>query len=146
MQSVLVFTRTKIGADQVASTLSRAQYRVGTIHSNRSQHERMEALAAFRKGTTQILVATDIAARGLDISDISHVVNFDLPINAEDYVHRIGRTGRADATGEARSLVSIEEMPYVAAIERLIGQPVPRVTYPGFLGATLAATDPTKSA
>lgn len=132
MPCVLVFTRTRQRADMVAAELKRAHYTVKCIHSDFSQAERIAALEAFRERKVQILVATDIAARGLDIDDISHVINYDLPQSVEDYVHRVGRTGRAQATGEAASLVSLEEMHMLAAIEAEIGKPVPRMAYPGF--------------
>ncbi len=132
MPSVLVFARTRHRADMVAAELARAGYTVKCIHSDFSQPERIAALEAFRARKVQILVATDIAARGLDIEDISHVINYDLPQSVEDYIHRVGRTGRAEATGEAASLVSLEELHQLAAIEAEIGRSVPRLFYPGF--------------
>src|SRR5262249_28731140 len=101
LDSVLVFTRTKHGADRVARKLESLGIRTGTLHSNRSQNQRLRALNDFKAGALRVLVATDIAARGIDVDGISHVVNYDFPMHAEDYVHRIGRTGRAQAVGDA---------------------------------------------
>ena len=115
----LVFTRTKHGADTVTRHLMRASIRAAAIHGNKSQNNRERALNAFKKGSSQLLVATDIASRGLDIDDISHVINFDLPREPESYVHRIGRTGRAGAAGTAISFCSLDERPILKAIERL---------------------------
>jgi len=120
IKNALVFTRTKHGADRVARQLSRAHVRVEAIHGDKSQNARERALADFKRGATRVLVATDIAARGLDIVDLSHVINFDLPNEPEAYVHRIGRTGRAGATGIALSFCGIEERPLLADIEGLI--------------------------
>jgi ATP-dependent RNA helicase RhlE len=120
IRNALVFTRTKHGADRVARQLARARVRAEAIHGDKSQNARERALADFKRGATRVLVATDIAARGLDIVDLSHVVNFDLPNEPEAYVHRIGRTGRAGASGIALSFCGIEERPLLAAIERLI--------------------------
>jgi ATP-dependent RNA helicase RhlE len=117
------------------------------IHGNKSQPARTKALAGFKAGTVRVLVATDIAARGLDIEELPHVVNFDLPHVAEDYVHRIGRTGRAGSTGEAISLVSHEEQPLLAAIEKLIGRRIDRQPVPGFeQGPALAQQSPSATA
>ncbi|MCC7485901.1 MAG: DEAD/DEAH box helicase [Burkholderiales bacterium] len=121
-RQVLVFTRTKHGANRLAQQLLRDGIEADAIHGNKSQGARTRALQRFKDGELRVLVATDIAARGLDIEELPHVVNYDLPHVAEDYVHRIGRTGRAGATGEAVSLVSAEERPLLAAIERLIGR------------------------
>jgi ATP-dependent RNA helicase RhlE len=120
IKNALVFTRTKHGADRVERSLHRAGLRVEAIHGDRSQNQRERALFGFKKGTTRVLVATDIAARGLDINDLSHVVNYDLPNEPESYVHRIGRTGRAGATGIAIAFCAIEERPFLADIERLM--------------------------
>jgi ATP-dependent RNA helicase RhlE len=120
IKNALVFTRTKHGADRVARQLSRAHVRVETIHGDKSQNARERALADFKQGVTRVLVATDIAARGLDIVDLSHVINFDLPNEPEAYVHRIGRTGRAGASGIALSFCGIEERHLLADIEGLI--------------------------
>jgi len=129
---VLVFTRTKHGANRLADYLVKHGVTALAIHGNKSQNARTRALADFKRGTLQALVATDIAARGLDIEQLPHVVNFDLPNVPEDYVHRIGRTGRAGATGEAISLVSRDEEVLLRDIERLIRRPVPRIGVPGF--------------
>src|SRR5271167_1417662 len=125
--SVLVFCRTKHGADRVAHTLKRNNHAVAVLHSNRTQREREQALQGFREGRYEVLVATDIAARGLDIADVSHVVNYDVPQHPEDYIHRIGRTGRAAATGDAFTIMVAEDAPHVFAIERFISQKIPRV-------------------
>ncbi len=132
MNQVLVFTRTKRRADQLAHKLEREGIRVAALHSDKSQGARRQALSAFRRGSIQVLVATDIAARGLDVKGISHVVNYEFPETAEDYVHRIGRTARAEATGDAISLMSADERGKLQDIEQLIGQRIPRETVPGF--------------
>lgn len=126
IQQALVFTRTKHGADRLAKQLQRDGISAVPIHGNRSQSQRTRALADFKAGTARILVATDIAARGLDIDQLPHVINFELPNVPEDYVHRIGRTGRAGSTGEAISLVSAEEQGYLADIEKLIKKRIAR--------------------
>jgi len=125
IKNALVFTRTKHGADAVTRQLERYQVRAEAIHGNKSQNAREKALASFKRGATRVLVATDIAARGLDIVDLSHVVNFDLPNEPESYVHRIGRTGRAGASGIALSFCSFDERPFLADIERLIRKHLP---------------------
>jgi len=125
-ESVIVFCRTKMGADRVAASLTHLPHPVGVMHSDRSQGERNEALAGFRSGKYPVLVATDIAARGLDIAGVTHVINYDVPQHPEDYVHRIGRTGRAAQEGDALTLFVAEELPHVEAIERLIQQKLPR--------------------
>src|ERR1039457_3682561 len=130
--SVLVFCRTKHGADRVANTLKRANHAVAVLHSNRTQREREQALQGFRDGKYEVLVATDIAARGLDIADVSHVINYDVPQHPEDYIHRIGRTGRAEAKGDAYTLMVAEDIRHVNAIERFISQKIPRVKLEGF--------------
>ncbi|MBB3047751.1 ATP-dependent RNA helicase RhlE [Litorivivens lipolytica] len=129
---VLVFSRTKHGANRLAKKLDSAGIRSAAIHGNKSQAARLRALDEFKRGNVQVLVATDIAARGLDISQLPHVVNFDLPNVAEDYVHRIGRTGRAGAEGEAVSLVSADEIKQLQQIEQLIGKSLPREYVDGF--------------
>jgi len=129
---VLVFTRTKHGANRLAEQLSKDGVPALAIHGNKSQNARTRALSEFKSGALQALVATDIAARGLDIAELPHVVNFDLPNVAEDYVHRIGRTGRAGAEGEAVSLVSADESGLLRDIERLLGRELRRETVPGF--------------
>ncbi len=129
---VLVFTRTKHGADRLVKQLAEDRIKALAIHGNKSQGARTRALAEFKDGGLQVLVATDIAARGLDINDLPHVVNFELPNVPEDYVHRIGRTGRAGADGGASSLVCIDEHKLLADIERLIKQPLPQEVVAGF--------------
>jgi ATP-dependent RNA helicase RhlE len=131
-QQVLVFSRTKHGANRIAKQLEAKGHSAAAIHGNKSQGARTKALAGFKSGEIKVLVATDIAARGLDIEQLPQVVNFDLPNVAEDYVHRIGRTGRAGATGEAISLVSNDEMQQLQDIERLIKMLIPRKEIPGF--------------
>ena len=127
VKNALVFTRTKHGADGVTKQLARHNVRAEAIHGNKSQNAREKALGHFKRGLTRVLVATDIAARGLDIVDLSHVINFDLPNEPESYVHRIGRTGRAGASGVALSFCSFEERPFLAGIERLIRKHLPVV-------------------
>ena len=130
--SVIVFCRTKHGADRVASLLKRDNHAVAVLHSNRTQREREQALEGFRQGKFEVLVATDSAARGLDIANVSHVVNFDVPQHPEDYVHRIGRTGRAENTGDAFTLMIAEDAMHVFSIERYISQQIPREKLEGF--------------
>ncbi len=130
--SVICFTRTKHRANRLADFLKRHNISCVPIHGNRSQAQRTAALAGFKSGQFRLLVATDIAARGIDISDVSHVINFDCPHLADDYIHRVGRTGRASATGDAFTLVSPEEESNVRVIERAIGKRLPRVTLPEF--------------
>jgi ATP-dependent RNA helicase RhlE len=129
---VLVFTRTKHGANRLAEQLSQDNIPALAIHGNKSQSARTRALAEFKSGKLQVLVATDIAARGIDISELPHVVNYELPNVPEDYVHRIGRTGRAGADGEAISLVCVDELDYLKSIERLIKRQIPKEVIPGF--------------
>ena len=129
---VLVFTRTKHGANKLVEQLGADGIKAMAIHGNKSQSARTRALAEFKDGTLQVLVATDIAARGIDIDQLPHVVNYDLPNVPEDYVHRIGRTGRAGATGEAVSLVCVDEHDMLKDIEKLIKQTLPREVIPGF--------------
>jgi ATP-dependent RNA helicase RhlE len=131
-ESVLVFCRTKHGADRVAHLLKRNNHAVAVLHSNRTQREREQALRGFRDGRFEVLVATDIAARGLDISVVSHVINYDVPQHPEDYIHRIGRTGRMEATGDAFTLMVAEDIRHVNAIERFISQKIPRVKLENF--------------
>ena len=132
MTSALVFTRTKHLADRLRQKLRDKGFRVSVMHGGRSQNQRVQALESFREGHSQVLVATDIAARGIDIQDISHVINFDIPATPEDYVHRIGRTGRVDATGDAFSLMDRSEEGMIKNIERVLKQSLPRVTLPNF--------------
>ena len=129
---VLVFTRTKHGANKLAEYLNKEGITSLAIHGNKSQSARTHALAEFKTGDLQVLVATDIAARGIDIIDLPHVVNFELPHVAEDYVHRIGRTGRAGATGDAVSLVCVDELKLLTAIERLIKRDIPSEIISGY--------------
>ena len=131
-QQVLVFTRTKHGANKLVEQLGKDSIGAMAIHGNKSQSARTKALAEFKDGSLQVLVATDIAARGIDIDQLPHVVNYDLPNIPEDYVHRIGRTGRAGATGEAVSLVCVDEHQMLKDIEKLIKQTLPRAVIPGF--------------
>jgi ATP-dependent RNA helicase RhlE len=131
-RSVLAFTRTKHRANRLAEFLSRHGIRVERIHGNRSQTQRTQALAGFKDGRYQVLVATDIAARGIDIEALSHVVNFDVPALPEEYIHRVGRTARMQARGDALTLVAPNEEADLRAIERAIGTRLPRLTVPGF--------------
>src|SRR5215813_12077405 len=130
--SVIVFCRTKHGADRIAHLLKRNNHAVAVLHSNRTQREREQALRGFRDGRYEVLVATDIAARGLDIADVSHVINYDVPQHPEDYIHRIGRTGRMEATGDAFTLMVAEDGRHVQSIERFIGQKIPRIKLDNF--------------
>jgi ATP-dependent RNA helicase RhlE len=139
---VLVFTRTKHGANRLAEQLTKDGISALAIHGNKSQSARTRALAEFKDGTLQVLVATDIAARGIDIDQLPHVVNFDLPNVPEDYVHRIGRTGRAGATGEAVSLVCVDELQLLKDIEKLIKRPVPQEVIAGFEPDPTAKPEP----
>ena len=129
---VLVFCRTKNGADGVARRLQQQGHAVALLHSNRTQRERESALNGFRDGRYEVMVATDIAARGIDVEQISHVINYDVPHHPEDYVHRIGRTGRAQSVGDAFTIMTGEDVRDVAAIEHFIGQKIPRVKLEGF--------------
>jgi ATP-dependent RNA helicase RhlE len=130
--TVLVFTRTKRGADRIARRLESGGIKTGTIHSNRSQNQRLRALKDFKSGAVRVLVATDIAARGIDVDGISHVVNYDFPMHPEDYVHRIGRTGRAHAVGDAISFVTPEDQGHLRSLERFIGRGIVRKKADGF--------------
>ncbi len=131
-KSVLIFSRTRMGADRIAHRLESKGHTVGVMHSDRNQRERIEALQGFKSGKYEVLVATDIAARGLDIAGVSHVINYDVPENAEDYVHRIGRTGRAQNTGDAFTLVTEEDVRDARSIERYMGVGVERKKIEGF--------------
>jgi ATP-dependent RNA helicase RhlE len=131
-KQVLVFTRTKHGANRLTKQLEEDGISAAAIHGNKSQGARTKALAGFKANEVRVLVATDIAARGLDINDLPHVVNFELPNVAEDYVHRIGRTGRAGKQGEALSLVCVDEHTLLRGIEKLIKQKIKKITMPGF--------------
>jgi ATP-dependent RNA helicase RhlE len=129
---VLIFTRTKHGANRLAEKLDKADIKSAAIHGNKSQGARTKALAGFKDGTVRVLVATDIAARGLDIPLLPHVINYELPNIPEDYVHRIGRTARAGASGDAISIVSVDEFEYVRGIEKLLGERLESVKMEGF--------------
>jgi ATP-dependent RNA helicase RhlE len=141
-QQVLVFTRTKHGANKLAEQLNDDGITALAIHGNKSQSARTRALAEFKDGDLEVLVATDIAARGIDIDQLPHVVNYDLPNVPEDYVHRIGRTGRAGATGEAISLVCVDERDFLHDIERLIKREIPQEVVPGFVPDPKARPQP----
>jgi ATP-dependent RNA helicase RhlE len=141
---VLVFTRTKRGADRVAHILEMRDHKSNRIHGDRSQSQRESALRAFKSGHTNVLVATDVAARGIDIDQVSHVINYDIPEVPEDYVHRIGRTGRAGHKGRAITLFTIAEEHSMRAIEKLTGERVERIHLPDFGGHNLAETKPVK--
>jgi ATP-dependent RNA helicase RhlE len=130
--SVLIFCRTKMNADRVAHKLKQGNHAVAVLHSNRTQRERIEALEGFKSGKYEVMVATDIASRGLDIAGVSHVINYDVPEHPEDYVHRIGRTGRAQNVGDAFTLMNGEEVPALQAIEHFIGQKITRLKLDNF--------------
>jgi ATP-dependent RNA helicase RhlE len=132
MDTVLVFSRMKHSADRIARHLEQKGIRTATLHSNRSQNQRLKALKDFKSGAVRVLVATDIAARGIDVDGISHVVNYDFPMHAEDYVHRIGRTGRAQAVGDAISFVTPEDHSELRLLERFIGRGIVRKRAEGF--------------
>lgn len=130
-QSVLIFSRTKHGADRIAKRLRANNHSVAVLHANRSQNQRIEALEGFKSGRYEVMVATDIAARGIDVAGVSHVINYDIPQHPEDYVHRIGRTGRAQQSGDAFTLVGHDEMKKLAAIERFVGHKIDRLKLEG---------------
>ena len=132
LRQALVFTRTKHRANRLTEQLVRHGIAAERIHGNRSQSQRTKALAGFKSGQYPVLVATDIASRGIDVEALSHVVNFDVPVVPEDYIHRVGRTGRAEMTGEAFTFVSPEEEADIKAIERALGRTLLRVTLPDF--------------
>jgi ATP-dependent RNA helicase RhlE len=131
-ESVIVFTRTKQAADEISDRLKALKHSVTVLHSDRKQSERTAALSGFKSGKYEVLVATDIAARGLDIAGVTHVINYDIPLHPEDYVHRIGRTGRAEQAGDAFTLVTAEELKAMTDIEKLINHKVPRLRLDGF--------------
>ncbi|RNF30650.1 DEAD/DEAH box helicase, partial [Massilia aurea] len=133
MKQVIIFSNTKIGASRLSTHLEKRGVKASAIHGDKTQQERMAALDAFKNGSVEVLVATDVAARGLDISDLPAVINYDLPYNAEDYVHRIGRTGRAGASGDALSVYSDKDERLLADIEKLIKQTITRGTLEGFV-------------
>jgi ATP-dependent RNA helicase RhlE len=139
MHSVLVFTRTKVGADRVVRDLGHVGIGAVAMHADKTQAQRVRALDGFKRGEIRVLVATDIAQRGLDVSGITHVINYDVPQQPEDYVHRIGRTGRAARDGDAYTFMAPDEITMVRTIERLIGQPIPRISVPGFDFGSVAA-------
>ncbi len=139
MDSVLIFTRTKHGADRVVRHLEKAGISATAMHADKTQAQRTKALASFKDGSVKVLVATDIAQRGLDITGITHVINYDVPQQPEDYVHRIGRTARAAASGDAFTFMSPDEIAMVRTIERVIGQQIPRISVPGYDFGTVAA-------
>jgi ATP-dependent RNA helicase RhlE len=143
--SVLIFCRTKQNADRVAHSLKDAKHAVAVLHSNRTQRERIEALEGFKSGKYEVMVATDIASRGLDIAGVSHVINYDVPEHPEDYVHRIGRTGRAQNVGDAFTLMNGEEVPALQAIEHFIGQKIPRLKLENFPYLYTALFEPESS-
>lgn len=143
-KQVLVFTRTKHGANKLCKKMISAGITAAAIHGNKSQGARTKALAGFKNGSVRVLVATDIAARGLDIPLLPHVINFEIPNISEDYVHRIGRTGRAGAKGEAISLVSADETSYLKAIQKLVGIKIPAEVIEGFEPDPNASTEPIK--
>jgi ATP-dependent RNA helicase RhlE len=145
--SVIVFSRTKHGADKIARKLKSAGHTVAVLHANRSQNQRMEALEGFKSGRYELMVATDIAARGIDVAGVSHVVNYDVPEKPEDYVHRIGRTGRAMAVGDAYMLATPEDAKDVRDIERFIGARIPCISLEGFPydGGRAPDLDPTRA-
>jgi ATP-dependent RNA helicase RhlE len=132
MRPLLVFTRTKHGADRLHRMLEQKRHKVARIHSGRTQGQRQEALDGFRRNHYQILIATDIAARGIDVRNISHVINFDIPNNADDYIHRIGRTARATATGLAYSFITPDEEDQVRSIERSLRRKLNRIRLEDF--------------
>src|SRR4051812_3346002 len=138
-ESVLIFSRTKHGADRIVRDLEKAGVSATAMHADKSQAQRTRALQDFKDGKISVLVATDIAQRGLDISGITHVVNYDVPQQAEDYVHRIGRTGRAASEGDAYTFMAPDEIAMVRTIERVIGQQIPRISVPGYDFGTVAA-------
>ncbi|MGB2862236.1 MAG: DEAD/DEAH box helicase [Sedimentisphaerales bacterium] len=142
MFSVLVFSRTKYGADKISRRLTRAGIVAVAIHSNRTQNQRQQALDGFRSGKYHVMVATDIAARGIDVEGISHVINYDVPTHAEDYVHRIGRTGRAEATGDAITFVSSEEQKYLREVGKFIGRKLQPEICKGFSSTKSDSSQP----
>jgi len=146
LDSVLVFTRTKHGADRVVRHLSEKGIEATAMHSDKSQIERTRALDDFKSGKIRVLVATDIAQRGLDVTGISHVINYDVPQEPEDYVHRIGRTGRAAATGDAFTFMAPDEIAMVRTIERVIGKQIPRISVPGYDFGSGQEAEPTSAA
>jgi ATP-dependent RNA helicase RhlE len=131
-KSVIIFCRTKHGTDNIARKLDRSQHKIAVLHADRSQRERTQALLDFKEGRAQIMVATDIAARGLDISGVGHVINYNIPDNPADYVHRIGRTGRAGTDGDAYTMLTAEDIDTLRAIERLLKRQIECKKLDGF--------------
>jgi ATP-dependent RNA helicase RhlE len=131
-ESVLVFTRTKRRAERVSQQLAKAGFRVTSLQGDMPQYRRQAALDGFRNGSVKILVATDIAARGIDVLSISHVINYDMPESTDDYIHRIGRTGRVNKNGDALTLVTNDDAGRIRALEQLLGTPLERLTLQGF--------------
>lgn len=144
LDKVLVFTRTRRGSERLSHILRARNHSVNRIHADRSQSQREAALHGFREGHTRVLVATDIAARGLDVDAVSHVINYDVPNAPEDYVHRVGRTGRAGKRGQAITIVTPEDELSMKAIERLIGEKVKRVVPQGFGGLQISTSPSAK--
>jgi ATP-dependent RNA helicase RhlE len=130
--SVLIFTRTKHRAERLAHQIGRNRFKVTSLHSGRTQNQRQSALNGFRMGMYRILVATDIASRGLDVERVSHVINYDMPDTADAYIHRIGRTGRAERTGDAYTLITPKDVEMVRTLEKIMGQRLPRETLADF--------------
>ena len=145
-ERVLIFTRTRRGAERLSHVLSAREHQVNRIHADRSQPQREAALQGFRTGRYRILVATDIAARGIDVEAVSHVINFDVPMAPQDYVHRIGRSGRAGNAGHAITLVTLADEPSLRSIEQLTKQPIERVVLAGFGGRTIDTKSASNSA
>jgi ATP-dependent RNA helicase RhlE len=143
MRSVLIFARTRRRAERLARQLQHSNLNASCIHGDRSQSQREKALASFRRRSLRVLVATDIAARGLDVEGVTHVVNYDMPAAPLDYIHRIGRTARAGADGDALSLAAREDFPVLADIERTLGRTIPRVSVPGLTEAEAHRAAPT---
>jgi superfamily II DNA/RNA helicase len=135
----LVFVETKRNADALEEFLYHNGLSASSIHGDRTQREREAALDAFKDGSVTVLVATDVASRGLDVQGVRHVINYDMPTDIDDYVHRIGRTGRAAREGDAFTFMAPDEIAMVKSIERVIGQPIPRISVPGFDFGTVAA-------
>ena len=131
-RSAVIFCRTKHGADRLAHRLKAQGFSIGVLHADRTQGQRTETMESFREGKVQILVATDIAARGIDVADISHVINYDVPTHPEDYVHRVGRTARAYGVGDAITLMAPDEQSFLMAVERFVGVTFPRAMLPDF--------------
>ena len=144
LESVLVFSRTKHGADRIARKLEAVGIRTATLHSNRTQGQRLAALKRFKSGDVRVLIATDIAARGIDVDGISHVINFDFPPQPEDYVHRIGRTGRMQAIGDAISFVTYDDADNLRRLERFLGRGIARKKLEGFVANTPHPPSPSR--